>query len=271
MIAERIVAGRRGKLIVKFMEDDDDGKDEIRELFLPSKEPRVIRLIIVKAKVVRKVYFFRRVCRGGKDDQFVRIQGVRKKNRINIKIPLYNGSGKVYTRYPENCVNLFCVSPGRVRMYQYSLVGRQGKLFLIKQLLFEGDVFSDGSVFLPETPWLDLKPWKEILENEIIRKALKSQGIKEALQCEKRSFSPLLLPSGKKAMVLWFNAAMGYGYAIINKNGRTVYSIRLHWSKIGARLFFRPGEIVSYDGINLHYSSHNGGKIIKQLVGVQAG
>lgn len=265
MIADEKLKVDNKRVSVLFQDDGEQQK--IRQLLTEGMD--IIRLrVILQRKCGQSFYPFRRVCRGGnKDHDFILLHRdgelagmTRREFEVNISLKI-NG-GKMYTFYPENSVNLLALSrEGRVRMYQYSIVGRWGDLFLSKQMLFEGEM-KNGEIFCPTTPWMSMESWCKIWEEGVIKRRFKEWGWLIPENKESREFSPILVKN--KAFVLWFNIAMGYGYARL-KDGRVA---RIHWSNLPkGQICLEAGRFVSYQDVKLHYSSHNN-NAVWQLINV---
>lgn len=255
---------------------EDNGMDVRVKIISPLSE--IGRELLLELSIEREegksAYPFRRVCRGGtKDHDFILLHRdgetlgfVEREYEINI--PLRIDGGVVHTHYPENSLNLFILDNHQriARMYQYSLVGRCNSLFLVRQLLFECEISEGGGIFFPKHPWMDFKPWARIWEEEVVRRVLQRWNW-NIPKCEgPRRFSPFLPKNGeKKALILWFNIAMGYGYASL-ADGRVV---RIHWSQLPKGwLYLRAGSLVNFEKLDLHESGRNR-EIISQLIGIR--
>jgi hypothetical protein len=131
-------------------------------------------------------------------------------------------------------------------------------------MLFDGEI-GDGGIFFPTTPWVDMNPWKRIWEEEVIKRRFRDWGWSLSHKdCGGRKFSPVF-PAKQTAFVLWFNAAMGYGYGLLAD--RSV--ARIHWQHLPkGRIYLGAGRFVSYRKTELHYSGGYNKNAVLQLAGV---
>ncbi len=149
--------------------------------------------------------------------------------------------GSVYAKYPNNNIRMLTISNGKVRVWEFALVGQRGKFFLTSQLVYEAQCFSDNGVFSCPR----FHDWPQMVS--ILAGMIDVADLPPKAEYLTPSTIDVTPPKPCTGRVRWYNYASGLGMI----ETHTGEQARVHWKQVNrgnghSFAFLIEGERVEY-------------------------